>query len=188
MANADGSHVRQLTHNPELESEPVWSPDGKKILYLIVRDEHAQLYVMNADGGGVTRISNSPENEWPQDWSPDGKQIVFTRSRNRKWQRDIWMMNADGGNPRLIAAAPGNDEFLFPCFSPDGQRIAYHRRVASPLQADVWVMNADGSGQRRLTHLGGASPAWSRDGKRIAFYSSNRTCNSEFYVMVVAGR
>src|SRR5262249_8217923 len=104
------------------------------------------------------RISKSAEHECQHDWSPVGKQIVFTRSRNRGVQRDIWMMNADGGNPHLIAASPGADEFLFPRFSPDGQRIAFHRRVASPLQADIWVMNADDSGQTRLTYLAGGLP------------------------------
>ncbi len=182
-ANADGSGIVQLTHDPANENWPVWSPDGKRILYVFSLAEVNQLYVMNADGSNVIRISNSAEHEWQHDWSPDGKQIVFTRSRNRSVQRDIWLMDADGGNPRLIAAAPGNDEFLFPRFSPDGRLIAFHRRLGPTLQADVWVMNADGSGQTRLTHLGGGSPAWSPDGKRIVFYSLRRTGNSEIYVM-----
>jgi TolB protein len=147
-----------------------------------------QLYVMNADGSGVARISDSPESEAQADWSPDGKQIVFTRSRNRSVQRDIWIMNSDGSNPRLIAAAPGADEFLYPRFSPDGQRIAFQRRVASPLNADIWVMNADGGGQTRLTHRGGGLPTWSSDGKKIAFYARKRDGNSEIYVMDVAGK
>jgi TolB protein len=143
---------------------------------------------MNADGSGVARISNSPESEFQHDWSPDGKQIVFARSRNRAYPRDIWMMNADGGNPHMIAASPGADEFLFPRFSPDGQRIAFHRRVASPLQADIWVMNADGGGQTRLTYLAGGFPTWSPDGKKIAFVASKRDGNAEIYVMDVAGK
>lgn len=188
IANADGSGIVQLTHSTAVENGPVWSPDGTKILFCHSGEGTAQLYVMNADGSGVGRISNSPEHEWQHDWSPDGKQIVFTRSRDRYVQRDIWMMNADGGNPHLIAAAPANDEFLYPRFSPDGQRIAFHRRVASPFQADVWVMNADGSGQMRLTHLGGAMPTWSPDGKKIAFFARKREGNSEIYVMDVAGK
>lgn len=187
-ANADGSHIIQLTHNPEHENWPVWSPDGKKVLYFSDIGGVKQLHVMNADGSGVTRISNSSEHEWMHDWSPDGKQIVFTRSRNCGVQRDIWMMNADGSNAHPIAFAPGTDEFANPRFSPDGGRIAFQRRVASPLQTDIWVMNADGSGQARLTYLGGNSPAWSPDGKKITFHSGKRKGNAEIYVMDVAGR
>lgn len=188
VANADGSGVVQLTHNTADETEPVWAPDGTKILFTHSIDGKFQLYVMNADGSGLVRISNSPEHEWQHDWSPDGKQIVFARSRNRGYTRDIWMMNADGGNPRLIAASPGTDEFLFPRFSPDGQRIAFQRRVASPLQADIWVMNSDGSGQTRLTHRAGGWPTWSPDGKKIAFFARKREGNSEIYVMDVADK
>lgn len=185
VANADGSNVRQLTHSPAHESEPVWSPDGAKLLFNYNDGGAIQIYVMNTDGSGVTRISHSAEHEWQQDWSPDGQQIVFTRSRHRGVQRDIWLMNADGSNPRLLVSAPGNDELLFPCFSPDGQRIAFHRRVASPLQTDVWMMNADGSRQTRLTYLGGGVPAWSPDGKKLAFQSQKRTGNNEIYAMQV---
>lgn len=188
IANADGSGIAQLTHSPEHGNEPVWSPDGTKILFQSNDNEIIRLCVMNADGSGLTRISNSPEHEWQHDWSPDGQQIVFTRSRNHAVQRDIWMMNANGGNPHLLAFAPGNDEFLFPRFAPDGQRIAFQRRATSPLQIDVWVMNADGSGHTRLTHLGGGSPAWSPDGKKIVFHSGKRTGNSEIYIMDVAGK
>ncbi|MGH9842385.1 MAG: winged helix-turn-helix domain-containing protein [Blastocatellia bacterium] len=52
----------------------------------------------------------------------------------------------------------------------------------------LWVMNADGSGQTRLTHLGGGVPAWSPDGKKIAFQSHKRTGNAEIYVMDVVSR
>lgn len=188
IANADGGSITPLTRGQANENHPVWSPDGQRILYVASHDDLSQLYVMNADGSGATRISHSAEHEWQHDWSPDGRQIIFTRSRRRGVQQDIWMMNADGGNPRLIAAAPGNDEFLYPRFSPDGRRIAYHRRVASPLQADVWVMNADGSEQTRLTHLSGGWPAWSPEGRRIAFHTGKRAGNSEIYVMDVASR
>ncbi|MFN0123809.1 MAG: winged helix-turn-helix domain-containing protein, partial [Blastocatellia bacterium] len=185
VANADGSGIVQLTHTPANEDTPVWSPDGAKILFCSYDNKINQLFVMSADGNGVTRISNSPEHEGFHDWSPDGKQIVFTRSRNRSVLRDLWMMNADGSSSRLIAAAPGNDEFLKPCFSPDGRHIAFHRRVASPVQTDVWVMRADGSEQTRLTYLGGGVPAWSPEGKKLAFQSYKRTGNSEIYVMTV---
>ena len=187
-ANADGSGIVQLTHDPASENFPVWSPDGKRILYVFSVAEVNQLHVMDADGSNVTRISNSSEHEWLHDWTRDGKQIIFTRSRNQGVQRDIWMLTADGSQPRLIAGAPGEDEFINPRFSPDGSQIVFQRLNKVAQQWDIWRMNADGSGQTRLTHLGGGSPAWSPDGKRIVFYSTKRTGNAEIFVMDVASR
>jgi Tol biopolymer transport system component len=101
-------------------------------------------------------------------------------------QRDIWVMDVDGGKSRLLAAAPGNDEFVNPRFSPDGQRIAFQRFQIPKRQWDIWVMRADGCCQTRLTFDGGGFPSWSPDGKRIAFSSKRRTGNAEIYVMDVA--
>jgi TolB protein len=132
----------------------------------------------------MARLSNSQEHEFQHSFSADGKQIVFTRSRARDAQRDIWVMNSDGSNPRLVAAAPGNDEFAIPRFSPDGRRIAFQMRQNG--QWDIWVMKPDGSGQTRLTFAGGGWPNWAPDSKRISFISQRRTGNTEIYVMDVS--
>ena len=95
-------------------------------------------------------------------------------------------MNSDGSNPRLVAAAPGGDEFVIPRFSPDGRRIAFQRLDAHERVNDIWIMNADGGAQTRLTFAGGSWPSWAPDGKRIAFASQRRTGNTEIYVMDVS--
>ena len=93
-------------------------------------------------------------------------------------------MDSDGANPRLVAAAPGSEEFIEPRFSPDGRRIAFQRLQSR--QWDIWVMNRDGGAQTRLTLDGGACPNWAPDGRRIAFKSQRRTGNTEIYVMDVS--
>lgn len=74
--------------------------------------------------------------------------------------------------------------------SQNGKKIAMVKSLvdSSHASADVWVMNADGNGQSRLTYLSGGVPAWSPNGKKIAFYSGRRAGNSEIYVMDVIGR
>src|SRR5207237_5547942 len=57
-------------------------------------------------------------------------------------------------------------------WSPDGTRIAFDREELDISTTDVWVMNADGSGQRRLARFGG-QPAWSPDGRTIAFVNGD---------------
>ena len=91
----------------------------------------------------------------------------------------LWVMNPDGsGQRRLAPAFPGMR------WSPDGQKIAFAAIVALPdrLSSDIYVMNADGSGQRELTPDDAQenSPAWSPDGRRIAFLSSGiRVVNAD---------
>jgi TolB protein len=186
LAYADGSNIVRLTNDAANKSDPRWSPDGRNIVFTNDRDGYRQLYAIDLESRIMTRLSNSQENEYQHSFSHDGKQIVFTRSRARNVQRDIWVMNSDGSNPRLVAAAPGDDEFVIPRFSPDGRRIVFQRLDAHERLNDIWIMNIDGGAQTRLTFAGGGGPSWVPDGKRIAFYSQRRTGNSEIYVMDVS--
>jgi len=83
VANADGSHVTPLRHDPGPGIyEPAWSPDGKRIAYArddVPPNHTTQIFVMNADGSRVRELTHDPnwESCTHPSWSPDGKQIVF---------------------------------------------------------------------------------------------------------------
>ena len=51
----DGSQVRQLTHDDADHEDPAWSPDGKHIAFVLMRNGLEQIYLMNADGTGWNR-------------------------------------------------------------------------------------------------------------------------------------
>ena len=100
--------------------------------------------------------------------------IAFIREPPRAGYAGVlWVMNPDGSGQRSLAPAfPGMR------WSPDGQKVAYAAIVVQPdrLTSAVYVMNADGSGQRELTPDDARedSPAWSPDGRRIAFVAGSR--------------
>lgn len=185
---ADGTGLRRLTGVPGQSEIPVWSHDGRHIAFIKIRDNDSQIYVMNADGSRQRRLTSPPGiNTFPA-WSPDGSRIVFLSSRQGSPQ--VYMMNADGSGQTKLTDPPG--ESTVPVWSPDGRQIAFvtTRDRGVP---ELYVMNADGAEQRRLTEPesyvanekssgeqrqevvgillrpGVLHPAWSPDGKRIAF-------------------
>ena len=126
----------------------VWSPDGKKCLYVKGNTEknQADIWVMDADGGNPTQLSvdGTDSNDIDPRWSPDGKKIVFASNRGQIKGRknyDIWMMDADGGNLTQLTTNGSCDDK--PIFAPDGKTIFF--RSNRGLVWDIWVMTlADG--------------------------------------------
>src|ERR1041385_1620454 len=95
-------------------------------------------------------------------------------------RNEIAVMNSDGSGVSELHVS-GSD----PAFSPDGTKIAYCS-IHDTRYSEIYVMNADGSGQKRLTNFNTADacgPAWSPDGRTIAFYVyalTNRNRNPRF--------
>lgn len=165
----------QLTTNAGLDIHPSFSPQGDAVAFASDRSGGFELYVRALSGTAteVALTSDGRHNVQPA-WSPDGSLIAF-HSHGRG---GIWVMPARGGAPRQLAA-----EGSHPAWSADGTRIAFQSDEPSDVTpsafgaqsgATIKVVNADGTGQRQITQagqpLGGhASPAWTRDGRFVAF-------------------
>jgi Tol biopolymer transport system component len=71
VINADGTGLRRLTNNRVWDEAPLWSPDGKLIAFLTVRNGDGEVYVMNADGSDQRSVSRNPaRSDVLFDWSP----------------------------------------------------------------------------------------------------------------------
>lgn len=163
--NADGSGLRQLTHDPADEFDPSWSPDGKRIAFRHEENGNAEIWAMNADGSAQENLTHDPAADWSPAWSPDGRRIAFASDRGGS--ADIWVMNADGSDPVQVTTDPAIDEY--PSWSPDGMWLAFNSDRTG--REEIWIALVDGSEQRQLTQTGGSLPAWSPVGTWIAFQS-----------------
>lgn len=98
--NPDGSNPQQLTFDPGDKTQPRWSPDGTRLLYVAPggTDQFGaqlglDLWVINADGTGIAKVTSSPGDDFDPAWSPDGAQIAFTSTRANDL-RQVFVMDA----------------------------------------------------------------------------------------------
>jgi dipeptidyl aminopeptidase/acylaminoacyl peptidase len=123
--------------------------------------------------------------------SPDGHRVAFVRvtvnAKKDGYDTALWIAATDGSEPpRPLTAGPGDDS---PRWSPSGRQLAFVRSPAPPAdktgdgeKPQLYLLDVAGGGEARaLTDLpGGAnSPAWSPDGKTLAFSSSTNAKDVE---------
>jgi len=68
LVNADGTNLKRLTTDPAWDTNPVWSPDGTKLVFASQRDGNQLVWMMNADGTNQVRISSRPGGDIPSSW------------------------------------------------------------------------------------------------------------------------
>jgi Tol biopolymer transport system component len=165
---ADGSGRRALVRNRAGDGGATWSPDGKLVAFWSERFAGAGtnrgLYLMTARGHVLRRLTPrnlvASRDSDPPSWSPDGKSLAFSGERGSR--RGIWTVGRDGTHLRFLA----RDGFA-PTWSPRGDAIAFG-------SARIYIVPALGGRVRRLTRGPfDSSPAWSPDGRTIAFVRSD---------------
>ena len=199
LANPDGTEPVHLTRRVAENAAAgnlSWSPDGRTIAFggggrsVWVVDTQAQ----RLDTARLVRrnISIGPQ----QVWSSDGQRFVFWGP----WDENdlyaptvVYTASYDGSD--VIPLTPAGLDVWHPVWSPDGRRIAFSGQVP-PVEGevlgnmDIFVMDADGSNLVNITQSPNrdSSPAWSPDGRQIAFDSlRNGHRQYELFIMNADG-
>ena len=182
VMDSDGRNQIRLTHDPAIDSDPAWSPDGARITFTRSKGGR-QVWVMDADGGNQTRLTHVGQNYHPA-WSPDGRRIAITSSR---LGGGIVVMDENGDNQERLTRGVWAHEN--PSWSPDGQWIAHdfwHKGAVY----QIFAVRTDGSGlSKRLTRNEPHKrfPAWSPDGGTIAYVQESPFKNMTIHLMTANG-
>ena len=83
IAKIDGSGLRRLTINDANDSQPLVSPDGKRVAFVSDRTGANQIFVMKLDGSGLKQLTFHSEGYELSDWFPDGKHLLALGSRDQ---------------------------------------------------------------------------------------------------------
>jgi Tol biopolymer transport system component len=161
--------------------EPVWTPDGKHIVFRWQHPGGNSIRWIRADGAGETQLLLDSKGEMrPYSISPDGQRLAFAEVEVDTGRPDLWTLPLDVSDPDH--PKPGKPELFlrtqfgegWPAFSPDGRWIAYASFESG--RGEVYVRPfpgaaASGSGKWQISTGGGTRPIWSRDGREL-FYQS----------------
>jgi hypothetical protein len=172
---------RRLTTMPTDESSPVWTPDGRFVVYASAdnsRPELTRLYWQRADGAGQpTLLLESKQALSPGGFTPDGTHLLCTATiRESPVDIDIVDLPIDRSDPEALKAGTPrpfrSTPFLegLPRVSKDGRWVAYVSDEGSPGLPHIYVEAYPGPGGRwQVSPAGGFFPIWSRSQSELLF-------------------
>jgi len=159
----------RLTVDDAVDRFPVWSPDGKWIVFGSQRGSSGlNLYRQLADGTGeAERLTTSDNRQVPGSFSPDGSILVFEEA-HPKTDADIMYLRLDGEErkPEVFLATPFLE--IQPALSPDGKWIAYASNESGELEIYVRPFLRPGA-KVKISAGRGFLPKWSPDGKEVCY-------------------
>jgi Tol biopolymer transport system component len=187
--------LNKLTDNVYFDSYPSFSPDDSSIVFLSMRDNTLDLYVMLSDGSDQRLLYNSGGHDADVDWG-GGERIAFTRDNQ------IWSVSSDGLDPQQVTNPPDAGFWGIanlpmgdydPRISPGGDIIAFERMVDVSFPHggyDIFVIAADGSGETNLTNNGSQGraqgfPNWSHSGDKLVYILTATATEGKYDIYIM---
>ena len=103
LVDLQDGQMRQLTDEESTSDwNPMWSPDGSRIVFASRRSGNPDIWMIDSDGRHLVQLTGHPAADYAPTWSPDGTRVAFTSSRtgsNEVWILDLGGLNKEGRRP-----------------------------------------------------------------------------------------
>jgi serine/threonine-protein kinase len=159
--------LARLTFGGGNHSRPLWTPDGKHVVYSSEVNGVPNVFKKVWDGSGAEeRITSSPSAQFPGSWSPDGRILAIEEDGK------IWML-FDGNQRKPELFLDSHFPVWDPTFAPDGKWLAYGSAESG--RSEIYVVPfPKREGKWQVSTGGGVNPIWARNGKELFYVSDNK--------------
>jgi len=173
----------RFTFGSAIDNNPVWSPDGSRIVFSSNRDGAFNLYQKPVSGVTDAEVLlKSSEPTYATSWSRDGRFLLYTVVVSPKTKADIWLLPLDGDKkPVPFPVTQFNEQSA--SFSPDGHWVAYMSDESARFNFQVYVRSFSLNSARTAVEAGGKwqisngpanVPWWRSDGRELYYLSGQK--------------
>jgi Tol biopolymer transport system component len=187
-----------LTSYLGMETSPALSPDGTQVAFSWEgeRRDNRDIYVKLFDMANPVRLTTDPGSDDEPAWAPDGRRIAFIRTEKSPRPRATIRIAQVFGGPEQEVTELAPEE----CYkhgtlswSPDGEWLAFADKAKEDDPFSLYIVSTETGEKRKITSVGtgfygDAVPAFSPDGKSLAFVRLRNYSIGDVYVMPVAAR
>lgn len=168
---ARGTNTR-LTFDPANDVEPLWTPDGERLVFSSAREKSFDLYWTRADGTGTAeRLTTGSQHEIPGSWGNNGRELVFMECRTfNAGPCDLSVLSMEGKREAKVLLQTEFNE-AFPTVSPDGRWVAYESNASGRPEIYVRPFPDVQGGRWQVSTGGGTEPLWTPNGKELVYQS-----------------
>ena len=159
----------RFTFDSSTDFFPVWSPDGRQIVFSSNRSGLPTLFQKAATGDSAEEPISPPErrgSQFPYDWSPDGRYVIYEEIASETGQNLRVLSMTGKHQSTAFLETPFNETQAQ--FSPDGMWVAYTSDESG--RQEIYVRKFVGGGAKfQVSGNGGTQPRWRGDGKELYF-------------------
>ncbi|MBU4224335.1 MAG: hypothetical protein KKC71_00745, partial [Chloroflexi bacterium] len=177
--------LTRLTADPWDDITPALSPDASQVAFASRRNGYWDLYLLELGTGDLTRLTDTLEYDACPAWSPDSQWLAYESYVNDNLE--IFIRSATDPSQAPIRLTENSAADHSPAWSPKGRQIAFVSNRSG--EDEVWIADLDRLGEERFINVSRdpqssqAHPAWSADGERLAWATSDANSGlSSIYV------